>query len=75
MVKSRDGGWQKLLDGHIHSRHAFHRPRAVCQTPGGVVVVWSMLKKNETVVIGYKLAPDDDEIVGQEYEGRPSISF
>ena len=37
--------------------------------------LWSMLKKNETVVIGYKLAPDDDEIVGQEYDGRPSISF
>lgn len=55
LLKARDEGWTRLIDGHVHSKRGFHRPRAVCHTPGGVVVVWSMLKRNETIVIGYKL--------------------
>jgi hypothetical protein len=38
----------------------FQRPRGVAHTPGGVVVVWGKLKRNETLVVGYKLVQDSE---------------
>ncbi|KAL8598198.1 hypothetical protein ACOMHN_043269 [Nucella lapillus] len=55
MVRNRAGKWRKLLKGSRHGGSWLTRPRGVCMTNSGyLVVVWGKDVLSESMVISYK---------------------
>lgn len=53
LVRSREGEWRCLLEGHQHSEQACFWPRGVCVTTTGRIMVAWRKAYSHSVVIGY----------------------